>query len=223
MTRQEIREMARKRLGETIGAFWSDTELNLWINKAGVDCAFKSKSLKGNTYFTTTTGIAEYALSSILPTALSVLEVYHKIGGTTWRKMKYIANREDMDMKYPGWLNANSAAPYVYLYIKEEDLFYLFPGPDASNAGVNFTRVFHSVKFVDLANDNSTPNLAEPLHLAMVDWVAYMGFETRGYGDKANDALMKYTTRINDYLRETKREKEDDEIVMRSYRIMVRR
>jgi hypothetical protein len=218
MTRGEIRSMARKRLGETSGAFWSDTELNGWINQAGIDLAFKSKSIRTNAYFTTVLGQQEYSLSAIAPNIYAVLDVYFYINGTTWKRLKPLANREDLDMQYKGWKNANPAAPYTYLWDREEDLFLLHPKPDASNTGTDYCRIYYDRTFVALSNDSSTPIIPEPLHLALVDWVVSLGYETRGYGDKANDALMKYEKRIGDYVRERSREKEDDEIIMRSYR-----
>ena len=218
MTRLEIRNMARKRLGENVGAFWSDTEVNSWINEAGEDCAFKSKSVRANTYFTTTENIQDYALSAIAPTLYSILDLYFLVDGTTWKRLQPIANREDMDLQYQGWRNATAAQPYAYYYDREEDVLILHPKPNAANAGVNYGRIYHTVKFVALANDNSTPNLPEPLHLALVDWVVALGYETRGYGDKANDAMGKYKSKIREYLAERGREKEDDEIIMRSYR-----
>jgi hypothetical protein len=218
MTRLEIRNMARKRLGETTGAFWTDTELNSWINEAGEDCAFKTKSSRDNYYFTTVEDQQEYALSTILPFASAILDLYVQIDGETWRRMKPIANREEMDLEYEGWMNADSAAPYVYWWDREEDKLILHPKPDSENAGANFARAYCTKKFTLLTNDNSSPDLPDPLHLAVVDWVVALGYETRGYGDKANDAYSKYGARLSSYKVERHREKEDDEIIMRPQR-----
>lgn len=218
MTRAEIRNMARKRLGETIGAFWSDAELNSWINEAGEDCAFKTKSIRTNAYFTTVEDQQDYVLSTIAPNIYSVLDVYLKINGDTWKKLQPIANRQDMDLQYQGWMNANAAAPYAYYYDREENNLLLHPKPDANNAGTDYGRIYYARTFTLLTNDSSSPALPEPLHLALVDWVVSLGYETRGYGDKANDAMMKYDKKMLSYMTERHREKEDDEIIMRSYR-----
>jgi len=210
--------MARKRLGETIGAFWSDAELNSWINEAGEDCAFKTKSIRTNAYFTTVLDQQEYVLSSVAPNIYSVLDVYFNINGVTWIRLQPIANREDLDLQYQGWRNALSAAPYAYYWDREEDVFLLYPKPDVSNSGTNYVRIFYTKTFTALLNDASSPALPEPLHLALVDWVVGLGYETRGYGDKANDAMSKYDAKIQAYKSERNREKEDDEIIMRGYR-----
>ena len=218
MTRLEIRTMARKRLGETTGAFWTDAELNTWINEAGEDCAFKSKSIRDNYYFNTVVDQLEYSLSTVLPLASSILDLYVKISGTTWRRMLPLANREEFDAEYEGWMNASAAAPYRYYWDREEDKLYLYPKPDATSAGTNYARAYCTKKFTLITNDASTPDLPDPLHLAMVDWVVALGYETRGYGDKANDAYAKYGARITSYRVERHREKEDDEIIMRPQR-----
>jgi hypothetical protein len=218
MKLKEIRAMARKRLGEATGAFWSDTELNSWINSAGRDVAFKAKCIRVNVYFDSVQNQNEYSLSGIAPNIYSVLDVYFKVGGTTWKRLKPLANREDLDMQYKGWMNATASAPYAYFWDREEDLLIIHPKADALSTGTGYGRIFYARTFTDLANDDATPSIPEPLQLAMVDWVASLGYETRGYGDKANDAMQKYTAKIADYEKERNREKEDDEIISRSYR-----
>lgn len=222
MTRQEIRDMARRRLGEVSGVFWSDTELNSWILEACDDLAFKTKSVRTNGYMTSTVNIADYVLSTNFPTLLSVFEVYFKIGGssTGWKKLNPITSRQDLDLRYPGWMNTSAGQPHSYYYDKEEDNLMIYPKPNSTNAGANYVRVYYGRTFPGFTSDTvePSPNLPGPLHLAVVDWVTSLGYETRGYGDKANDAMEKYNKRIADYLRERQREKEDDEIIMRSYR-----
>jgi len=221
MTRLQIRNMARKRLGETSGVFWSDDELNGWIDQAGHDLAFKTKSIRTNGYMTPVSSQADYALTTYFSTLLAVLELYHKTGGTTWKKLEPITSRQDFDLKYPGWMNTSAGTPHSYFYDKEEDNLQLYPKPNSTNASTNYVRVYYARTYTAMTSDtgsNGTPTLPEPLHLAMVDWTVSLGYETRGYGDKANDAMAKYEKKIADYLRERQREKEDDEIIMRSYR-----
>ena len=46
MTRQEIRDMSRKKLGETTSAFWTDAELDTYINLGCKDVAWRAKCLR---------------------------------------------------------------------------------------------------------------------------------------------------------------------------------
>ena len=210
--------MARKRLGETTGAFWSDTELNSWIDEAGEDLAFKTKSIRTNSYFTSVVSTSDYVLSTELPNCLSIFELYFKTNGTTWVKMDPLTTRESLDIEYPGWMNASAGVPDRYYYNREEDKLFIFPKPNSSNAGANYVRAFYARTYTALTDDGLSPTLPEPLHLAMVDWVVSLGYETRGYGDKANDAMAKYEAKIQRYMVERHREKEDDDIQMRPER-----
>jgi len=74
MTLKEMRDLARKRLGETTAAFWSDAEINGWINLGCKDIAFRSKCLPDTVTFTPTTDTAEYTLSTVVPDCISITE-----------------------------------------------------------------------------------------------------------------------------------------------------
>jgi hypothetical protein len=329
MTRGEIRILARKRLGETTAAFWTDAELNGWINLAANDLAFRTKSLKNNGFFTasavventTSEGTNEYSLSGLFSDLYAITEVYFHREGKRWEKLESI-NRTDLDVLFPGWrddvgytvapetgtaitvtditqaspavvttatahgfaddqrvsltgvggmteingtdyyvkssptsttlelevdpdgpdldsttftaytsggtintvgettynFESRAGQPTHYYYDREEDLFGLWVPPNAINATSNNVRVYYNAKNADLGDDSDVPTIPEPLHQAIIDWVVYTGFDTRGWGDKANDALAKYYAKINDYIAETDREREDEVLVAKSYR-----
>jgi hypothetical protein len=218
MTRLEIRNLSRKKLGESSGVFWSDAELNSWITEACEDIAYKTKAIKTNGYMTPLLDTKEYTLSSVYPNLLSIDRLYHKTEGSIWTELHPICSYEDFDLRFSGWMNTPSGTPTDYYYSKEEDLLIIYPAPTSTNAGSNYVRTYYTRTFSGLSDDSSTPNLPEPLHLAIVDWVTATGYETRGYGDKANDALSKYMNRLQAYKVEAHREKEDDDIIMRGYR-----
>jgi hypothetical protein len=329
MTRGEIRTLARKRLGETTEAFWSNSELNNWINLAANDIAFRAKCLKNNGFFTaaavventTSEGTNEYSLIGLFPDLYAITEVYFHREGTRWDKLESI-NRTDLDVLYPGWrddvgytvapttgaaivvtditqaspavvttasahgfadnqrvaltgvlgmteingtnyfvkssptsttleleesptgpdldstgftayasagtintvgdttfnFESRAGEPTQYYYDREEDLFGLWVPPNTVNATSNNVRVYYSAKSTATGDDGDTPTIPEPLHQAIIDWVVYTGFDTRGWGDKANDALAKYFAKINDYIAETDREREDEILVAKNYR-----
>lgn len=329
MNRGEIRVLARKRLGETTAAFWTDAELNSWINLACNDIAFRVKCLKGDGYFSASaveenqTGEAsnEYTLSTLFPDLYSVTEVYFQIKGERWDKLESI-NYTDLDVLFPGWrddvgrtippeqgtaftitgitqaspavvttstahgfaddqavilsgvlgmteingttyyvkssptpttleleesasgpdldssgftaytsggtintigpttynFDARPGVPTHYYWDRERDLFGLWLPPNSENETSNNVHVFYLAKHASLGADTETPDIPEPIHQAIVDWVVYQGFETRGWGDKANDALAKYLAKIGDYITERDREREDEVLVAKNYR-----
>ena len=218
MTRAEIRNLARKRLGETTAAFWTDAELNSWIDDAGDDLAFKTKSIKANGLMTTTEDQAEYILSTAYPNLLSVLEVYYYQNGTTWKKIKK-TSRDELSITNPGWKSAESGTPIKFYWDKEEDLIGFWVKPDSSNDGA-YARVYYSRTYTDLASDTAVPTLPEFLHKAQADYVVARGYESRGYGDKSNNAWAQYYRRISEYLVERRLEKQEleDDNVMKNYR-----
>jgi len=274
MTRQEIRTLSRKMLGETTAAFWTDSQLNEWIDDAGNDIAFLTKCLRTNSTITITGGTGEYTISSAIATnVLSIIDVWYRVGGATWTKMDLMA-REELDTRYPTWRSVAAGVPSISYYDIEEDVIGFYVSPQAINytsdtiafvastdtitdsasafvtegfaanqsitvtdtvsnddtysvssvtagvitiagsltnesAGSQFTittdlsaKVYYATKFTDLSAEGSVPALPLFLHKTMAIFVAARGFESRGYGDKANDQWTKYKNQIVSYQRQ---------------------
>jgi hypothetical protein len=224
MTRQEIRDLARKRLGETTAAFWSDAELNSWINDAQRDIAYRSKSLKTNTTMAPADDTSEYVLSLAFPKVTSIHEVYFQNLSGEWSKL-IPTSRTELDNMYPGWLGADSAdEPTHYWWDREDDIFYLYPAVTTTVVIENeittsvSVKCYYTLDSTDLSGDNDTSTLPSHLHLAIVDFVVATGFDSRGWNEKANDAWAKCYQRVSDYKVELHREREDDDLIMRNYR-----
>ena len=215
MTRQEIRELARKRLGETTASFWTDTELNTWIDDAGIALATQTRSIKANGLMTSIEDQAEYTLSTYYPNLIAVDELWYYQNGETWRKLP-ATTRVELERLQQGFMSADSSVPQKYYWSKEEDLIGFNPAPNSDNAG-EYVKIYYSRTYTDLTADTSTPTLPEFLHMAMVHHVVAFGYETRGYGDKANDAWSKYNQRISQYFITLRNGKyEDEDVVMKS-------
>lgn len=218
MNRQQIRDLARKNLGETTAAFWTDSELNLYINLAGQDIADKTKCIRTNSYLTTVANQAEYPLSANFTDILSILELYFLQDGLNFQKL-IATSRTRLDLEHPGWMSAEAGTPFEYYEDMEEDTLTLYTKPNSLNAGTDYARVFYAKKFTDLTADSQTPaGIGNDLQLAMIDFVVAYGYQQRGWGDKSNDAWQKYFVRLKEYITERKREREDQEIIMKNYR-----
>lgn len=217
MNRGQIRDLARKSLGETTAAFWTDAELNLYLNVAGHDIADKTKNVKTNSYFTSVLNQSEYS-TTLLTNCLSIQEIYFKTGGTTWTKLEP-TDRTTMDNENDGWLSAASGTPIKYIEDMEQKIITFYPAPDAANAGASYVRVFYSTDFTELTSDSATPtDMPIDLQLAMADFICAYGYQQRGWGDKSNDAWSKYFNRLKEYMIERGREQEDRDIVMKPSR-----
>lgn len=244
MNRQQIRELSRKKLGETTAAFWSDAELNGWTNYGCRDVAFRTKCLRDNGYYSTsdctqnTSGAKsnEISISATFPNLLAVDEFYFQVDGDDWQKLTP-TTRTELDIMRKGWRNAIGrtytdpgsgtvyynyesfpGAPTHYYYDREEDILGVYPPCDTSNAGTNNARVYYRKTHADLSSDNETPLIPQAMHLAIVEFVVASGFESRGWQEKANNSWAKYFKMLNDYQIERHREKEDEEIIMKNYR-----
>ena len=109
--------------------------------------------------------------------------------------------------------------PDTYLEDMDENILELYPMPQVNCVGVDYARVYYSSVPTIMTSDNAEPDLDRHhiLDQAVIDYTVAMGFASRGYGDLSNDYWSKYYDKIKSYMIE-KDNKDDEEIIMRSYR-----
>lgn len=245
MTREEIRDIVRKRLGETTAAFWTNTELNTYINLGCKDIAWRTKCLRDNTTFgsiscassTVSEKSNEYVTTTVVDAdCYAITEAFFKTEGEDYRRLKP-TTREDLNQQNPAWQSlvgythtntssgvvtynytASPSTPTHYYWDREENVFGLYPPPNDDQASADGVKVYYTYKHTDLSSDSASPSLPEPLHMAVASFCVASGLEDRGWGDRANDFWEKYFSKINDYRVETRNEREDDEVIMKGYR-----
>jgi hypothetical protein len=220
MTRLRLRTLARKRLGETTASFWPDSELNDWLNDAGDDVAEKTKCLKSTENMTTIEDQAEYVPSTEFPGYLSIDEIYLYRDGKKWERLEK-KDRKRLTLENPAWKSVDASTPQYYYWDEELDVLGFYPKPNEDNAGTDYVEAYLSIGFTAMTQDTETPVItSKNLRLAMVDYVVATGYESRGWGDKANDAWGKYFKRVHNYLvgRDTEENDDDEGIVMKNYR-----
>lgn len=223
MTRAQARTMIRRHLGETTAAFWQDSDLNTWMNEAGHDLAYETKSIRKSTTFTTTSDTQEYTLSTVVPNALSITECWINIAasGTNWQRLTE-TTREELEEVRRGYRDADSGIPTRYYWEKERNVLG-FDIPTGGNAvGSGKASVYYTKDYTDLTADaqyiSTDGGLPAYLDLAVVWWVVATGYQHRGYGDKANDAWGKYQMRVRSYYVERDRAHEDEGWLMKPER-----
>jgi len=219
MDRGGIRNLTRMKIGEPVARTIQNGDLNSWINDAGIDLAYKTKCLRATSLMTTTSA-AEYVISTSFTNLLSINELYI-YQNSRW--VKLIASTfEELDILNDGWRSQDAAPPQYYWYDIQLDTLGLYPKPDSDNQGTNYVRGYYTQKFTDLTVDSSTPVLPTALHLAMSDYATAVAWESKSNDRssiiKANNHWTFYQKRIMDYLTESKREKEDETIIMKGYR-----
>jgi len=243
MTREEIRTIARKRLGETTSAFWTDAELNTYINLGCKDVAWRVKCLRTSGTISVASCVAgtasiatnEFTISTSLPKFFAINEVYFKRESKYYKRL-IPSSREELDLINENWQSlvgythtntgsgvvtynyeSQPSEPQYYYWSREEDLLGVYPPPDDDNDGAAL-RIYYSQEHTDLSADSASPTLPDGIHLAVVDFTVATGLEDRGWGDRANDMWNKYTIKLKDYMTEKKNEREDDLITMKPYR-----
>ena len=243
MIRSAIRNKIRKKLGETTSAFWTNEELNVYINDGCRDISFRAKCIRGNTYVSTTDctaniiaeGTNEISFLSIDEDIYAVLEVYFHEAGQNWIKLDP-TSRTELDINNQGWKDnvgrtyvdttpttnynweSEPGTPTHYYWDREEDLFGWWVPTDTEQTTANNIRIYYSKKHSDLSGDSDEPQIPEPLQLAIIDYGIAQGLEDRQWLDRGNDRWDKYFKRIEAYMSERCREVEDEDLIMKNYR-----
>jgi len=243
MIRSAIRAMARKRLGETTSAFWTDTELDNYINLGCKDVSWRLKCLRSNGTINVSSCVAntvaeastEVTISSSFSDFYAVNEVYFKRENKDYVRL-IPTSREELDVLNDSWrsmvgyTHTNTASgvitynygsetsePTHYYWSREENILGIYPPPNDDHDGAPL-KIYYSREHTDLSSDTASPQLPTGIHLAVVDFTVATGLEDRGWGDRANDMWNKYFTKLKDYTTEKKNEREDEEIIMKNYR-----
>ena len=207
-----------KKLGDTTASFWQQSEITAYVNEGIQDIAYRTKSIITDTTFNAFAGQSLYVLQANLPLCLAITELYfYNIQTLKWVKLRS-TTRTELDETNPGWISAPNALPNQYWYDRELNQIYLYPPPDASYISNNCVWAYYSIQSTDLSATTDTPQIPQPIHLAIVDFACAVGFETRGWMDKANDAWGKYYKRLSDYDVERGREREDDNVISKNYK-----
>jgi hypothetical protein len=222
MTRQEARTLIRKELGETTAAFWTDAELNTWINLAGHVIAQEALCIRSKGFVTTIEDQAEYDMDTLFTGFLCPTKVYMYQDATTWQEIDRL-NLEEMNFRYPGWKSADSGTPFLYFFEQDRGrILTLYVKPDETNAGTNYLEVYYAKDFVDVSADGTDigSQLTHTiLELALVDWVVATGFDSRNMLDKSADRWARFNGKIVKYHRDIKNKlDEDEDILMKPYR-----
>ena len=246
MTRQEIRDIARKRLGETTSAFWTDAELNIYINLGCSDIAWRTKCLRTNGIINVASCeqniIAEvsneFVLSTAFPNIFAITDVYFQDqvgGGGDYRRLTPTTT-EELDVLNGDWRSligrtyldtgsgityynyeSQPSTPIYYYWDREEDYMGIWPPPDDVQDGAPM-KCYYTYDHTEMSSDSAVPEIPSGIHLAVVDFTVATGLEDRGWGDRANDMWNKYTLKLKDYVTERKNEREDEETIMKNYR-----
>jgi len=203
---------------ETTASFWTNAELDNWINDAGHDVAYKTKCIQADGKFASVESTSEYTLTDYFSGLLSVTRAYFYQDGSSWEELDP-TSIDKLNQLHTGWKNADDGVPSEYYFDYERNkTLGLYVPPNSDNAGSEYIEVYYGNDYTDISDDDDSPSyIPISLQQAMVEYVVATGLETRGYRDKANDAWKKYIGRIKEYLiLKDGTLHDDDDIIMKS-------
>lgn len=162
-TRSQLRSAVRRELMDSSGRWWTDTELNTylddWQRQLQEECEFTW------TTNTATVGTATYTLPSdcLRPDALY------------WDGTRVpITSRKELDTNEPNWRNAESGTPRAYMSTIPGTIV-LWPSPSTAGTVV----MEYPTRSTDFATDTSTmvsPAWTKYSAIPFVAWKAYARF-----------------------------------------------
>ena len=150
---------------------------------------------------------------------MSVLKVYLNEGGDNWIKLIQ-TNEDKLDDETDGWRSANASTPFYYYQDKERDILGIYPKANTDNVGTSYLHIYYANDFTSIANDVDELVLPWKMQLGQADFVVATCYETRGWGDKANDAWAKYNSKLRHYVieRDTEKQVDDEGLIMKNYK-----
>lgn len=191
MKAQEIIDRVRQELVETVGAFWSDSELLNLINKGERDFARRTRILQDKAQTGTTQGDPVIPLPSNWLSARAVFYNNKNTDGTdNWIPLRG-TNLEKMKQERPNFLSSSSnlqSKPNKY-WIWDGEL-HLDPVPDTT-ADANIV-MFFAAKPIPLIQASQDLNVDDSLSDGIEAYVRWKAWKKEKEPDLAQEAKEEY-------------------------------
>lgn len=164
MTRQELRENAFARLGETAG-FYVDDQLNQWIADGIDEIALRVEPLVVSATMDVVADTGEY----LLPTNLISIKfaLFEQPNGD-WGQLRETQYSRLFEAN-PNWETETTTTPSMWYW--RQDVIGLYPIPDTSNTDA--LRIVYTCRPPEPAGDSSTSGIPDFFDRAIVSWVIY--------------------------------------------------
>lgn len=173
MDREDLRNEVRARLGETGTGFYSDANINQWLND-GVDyisMAVEPIITTMTVDVTATTGSAPWTGQSefLLPDSLiSIKQVYFKNSNGKWAPLQETTLQDLFDFNID-WESSEADPPRQYYWIQDTIGLY----PKASTTRSAALKVLHTCRPSEMASDSATTGLPSWLDRAVAQYAVW--------------------------------------------------
>lgn len=211
MNRSDIRTHMRDLLDESTEGFWSNDDLNRYINLANrkvnsVVSLLHEEYFTVSSTFSTVSGTKSYSL----PTDCRLvrrLEIYNSSDASDIIKVD--------ELRFPRieaggeWPFSSSGQPQRYIVRATQ--FDLLPTPDA----VYTMRIYYDARKSDLATDSDTPQAPSEFHDMLVYWACALAQIKNK--EKYDEFAEMYKVRERDLIQSLERRGSDDPDFVESY------
>jgi len=206
MMAQEIINDVRRELVETIGAFWSDSELLALLNRGEKDFVNKTRILEGKATMQTQIGIMNYPLPSNWLSAKGVTYNALSDGQTNIRRLRP-TNLEKMLQENPNFRDVTDSSkfrtPFQYFVWGRE--LWLSSAPDI----VTTVELWFKSKPIPLATASAEINIDDSLSDALHQFMLWKAWSKEKEFDLAQAAEAEYIRYVGEGRRFVKKQSGD--------------
>lgn len=210
MTAQEIITRVRQELVETVGSFWSDTELLALLNKAERDFVNRTRILEDRATLDIVAGQSRYPLPANWLSARAVF--YNDKQGDAsardrWRRL-VPSNLEKRAQENPNFLSTETEAqgvPHTYWIWGRE----LIVEPTPKFDGTADLVLFFKSKPIPLADATKSINIDDSLSDGLEAYMLWKAWKKEKEIDLADEARAEYAEFVRQGLRFAKKQSGD--------------
>lgn len=168
-TLASLRSEVYTRLAESGSGFYTDAEINQWLNDGTRDLSITTEPLVTTATVTTVTGTREYKLPqdylNVKRALYLVNSAWTDLTETTWEAL-FDANSD--------WENDATGQPERWYW--RQNVIGLAPAPSATYSGADTLRIMYSYTPAAMSGDSSTTGLPEWLDDAAILFAVYRGY-----------------------------------------------
>lgn len=173
MNKGELRTRARREMKDMVKPyFFSDEDIDAWINEAETEAARRAFLLVDSTSAAATVDLSAGELGGDLHPAV----IYVRRARLASTKRPLIPKvARTMDEENPSWEDAMASTPMVFVPDWQTGYFRVFPPPKADDT------VYLSVvrkPLSEMVADEDSPEIREHYHPMLLDWVKFRAFST---------------------------------------------
>jgi len=198
LTLAEIRQIVRDLIPEPSPRYFSDAELNRYINLGNRKFSEVAKVLDGVFATDLFAGTRDYSLDSLPFIEIKRVSVTDDQGNSYKLRPITLAEMDDLS---PAFENASSGIPAFY-YMRHNQLMSLFPAPSYTLAN-GLTAIIKKIPN-DLVNDDDIPEIPRIHHEALVYYAVHLA----KMKDQEYQEAQVYLARFNEIAMLAKRDYE---------------